>query len=384
MTTSNSTPIKVTHLLHTMAYGGIETVIINWLININPEQVKANLIVFANPGNTEEPFILAAEEKGLHVETIPWGRGKPILKATKELGKLLDKHQTQILHTHNAYADIVGLIAGKRHGAKTVSTIYVWEDGGFGIKRKLIQQIDAWVLRRFDLLTAQCEKTIQDSADWGFDPEHLRLQPSGFHAHPAQLSPDEREKLRAERGAQPDQLVVCNVARFFPEKAQDLMLRCWAKVIETCPGAVLWLYGIGPIEEELRDLAQQLKLEKHIQFMGFAKDLALELELCDIQFHPAHNEGIPLAICSGMAAGLPILASKVGGLPEVIKDNHSGLLIEGNDEEEFTRQMIRLIQEPQLRQRLGEEAFRFIKEEYSLEFAAEALEKTYQFTLTQH
>lgn len=384
MSNNNATPIKVTHLLHTMAYGGIETVIINWLNNINQNNVKTNLIIFTNPGSTEKPFQHAAEEQGLTIETIPWGKNKPVFKAAMKLLKLLRKHQTDILHTHNTYADIVGLIAGRRHGSKIVSTIYVWEDAGFGFKRKLIQQIDAWILRRFDLLTAQCQKTIQDSASWGFNTEDVRLQPSGFHAHPAQLSSDEREKLRTERGAKNDQVVVCNVARFYPEKAQDLMLRCWAKVIEACPHAVLWLYGVGPMEEELRALAQELNLDDHIKFMGFAKDLALELELCDIQFHPSHNEGIPLAICSGMAAGLPILASRIGGLPEVIKNEQSGLLIEDNDEEGFVRQLIRLIEDPELRENLGQEALRFIKEEYSLEYAAEALEKTYQFVLSKH
>jgi glycosyltransferase involved in cell wall biosynthesis len=380
---TESQKLRVIHLLHTMAYGGIETVIINWLTAIDRTQVEPRLVIFANPGQTEEPFRQAAAARNLSVDLIPWSHSKPIFKAARALRQLCRKYHTEILHTHNTYADIVGYLAARSLKLKVISTIYVWEDGDFGIRRKLLQQIDAWVLRRFDKLTAQCQKTIEDSEKWGFRPTEVELLPSGFSLTPAGLPPEERQRKRAERGASEQNIVVCNVARLYPEKAQDLMLHCWKRVIAECPHARLWIYGVGPLEEKLRQLCRELGLEETVSFLGFTSDLATELELCDVQFHPSHNEGIPLAICAGMAAGLPIVASNVGGLPEVIEHGKSGRLVPPGDTEGFCQELMALIRDPLQRKRLGEGARRFIQEEYSLTAAAKKLADLYRAILVQ-
>jgi glycosyltransferase involved in cell wall biosynthesis len=371
-------PLRVVHLLHTIAYGGIETVVINWLTAIDKTQVETQLVIFANPGETEAPFRKAAEAKGLQVNLIPWSRSKPIFKAACALRKLCLTGRADVLHTHNTYADIVGLIVGKSLNLKLISTIYVWSGPGFGLKRRLLQQIDAWVLKWFDKLTVQCEQARRDSKNWGFRPAEVELLPSGFRATPAILSKTERARLRWERGVSEKNLVVCNVSRFYPEKAHALMLHCWKKVIGQCPEARLWLYGVGPLEKKLLQLRKALDLEQTVSFRGFNSDITAELELCDIQLHPSYNEGIPLAICSGMAAGLPIVASNVGGIPEVIEHAKSGILVEAGDIEGFSEQLVVLIRDPRKRELLGKAARRFIKNEYSLEVAAQKLVEVYR------
>ena len=375
---NNKKPIRVLHLLHTMAYGGIETVIINWFAKADAEKLDMHLVVFANPGQTELPFVKIANDKGIKVDLIPWGKRKPVIKAARQLMKLIKKYDCSIVHTHNTYAAIVGLIAGKILNRRLTNTYYVWDDSVVGLKRRLIQYIDIWVLKKYDQLTAQCEETIEDSGRMGFDRQQIRLLPSGFPSMPACLTNEHRQQLRSERGITPDNIVVCNIARFYPEKAQKLMLKCWTEVSKACPNARLWIYGVGPLEDELKSYSSALGLDDSVKFMGFAENLEIELELCDVQFHPSHKEGVPLAICSGMAAGLPILASRVGGLPEVIKHHDSGLLVEDGDKESFSRELINLIKDPALRSKLGNGARNFIREKYSIEYALDELRDSYK------
>lgn len=370
--------IRITHLLHTMAYGGIETVLINW-IRHSREFLDIQLVVFANPGGTEDAFVREAERAGLGVEKIPWSRRKPVLPAARALNALMDRHGSRILHTHNSYAEMVGLVARRFRDTGLVTTIYVWAGRDMGFKRYVLQKLSAWIIRRFDLLTVQCEKAREESAAWGFDPAQVRVLPSGYELPPSSdLSPPQREQLRRERGAGPEDLVVCNVARLYPEKGQERMLRLWKRIVARHPRAKLWIYGVGPLEEELHATCRELGLDESVRWLGFASDLMMELELCDIQLHPSYNEGIPIAICAGMASGLPIVATAVGGIPEVIRDDESGLLVDKDDEEGIVAGTIRLLDDPPLRARLGEGARRFMLEDYSMDAAVRILSDTYR------
>lgn len=376
-------PLKITHLLHTMAYGGIETVLINWLRFIDKKRLDVQIVVFANPGGTEQPFLDEAAKFGITAHTIPWSRRKPVFKAAKELKALLASHGSQVLHTHNTYADLVGYVAGRKLPLKLVATIYVWTGQDFGWKRNVLQKISAVLIKRFDLLTVQCEKARQESVDWGFDLEHVTVLPSGYELPPpSNLSATQRQVRRAERGVSDDQLVICNVARLYPEKGQARMLKIWKEIVRQNPDARLWIYGVGPLEAELKELCHELGLEGSVLFVGFTSNLMEELELCDIQLHTSFNEGVPIAICAGMAVGLPILSTAVGGIPEVIIDNETGLLVDSADEAGIESRLLEMIQSPDLCQKLGKGAKRFIDEEYSLNAAVNILAETYEH-LTQ-
>ena len=375
--TAPQKPVKVIVLLHTMGYGGIETLIINWLTHIDPAKVDAKLVLFRNPGGTERPFLEAAERKGLRAEFIPWHRGKPVIRASKALQEIARKHGTQVIHSHNTYADMVAWWTARQMPVKTLGTVYVWDTKDFGIRRRILQQISGWIFKRLDMVTAQCEETIRDSEQWGLNPRNMRVQPTGYKIEPVNLSVDERNRLRAERGASPDDIVVCNVARFYHEKAHDFLIDCWAKIVAQAPNAKLWLYGIGPLEEDTRKRCVAHGILDSVRFMGFTSDLDNELALPDIQIHPARKEGIPLAIISGMAAGLPLVATRVGGIPEVVEDHVSGRLADYGDMQTIVDATVELIRNPDLRQRLGQGAKRFIVEDFSIEAAARVLEQTY-------
>lgn len=367
--------ISVLHLIHTVAYGGVESAVLNWVRATDPRHFDVRVACFENPGHTEAPFVEAASSAGLEVDKIPWGRRKPILRASGALVRLLRQHRVDILHLHNAYADFVGVFAGMRTSVRTVTTIYVWDK--FEWKRNFIQALDRLAIRHLDLITAHCDETFQKTVAFGFPPERMKTLTTGHDTPLPEMPAEERSRLRWEMGVGEGQIIIVNVARLYPEKRHDLLLRCFKQVFEAYPQTRLWIAGVGPSEAELRRYVKELGLQDAITFLGFVKDLPRLYPLADIQIDPAMAAGIPLGVCSGMAAGLPVVAANVGGLKEVLKNGQTGYLVPADDEVAYVRTISMLIEDPQQRKRIGDAARELIRNDYSLEKAVRRLEDTY-------
>jgi glycosyltransferase involved in cell wall biosynthesis len=368
--------IRVAHLLHTMAYGGVETNILNWISRLDRARFEPHLVCFALPDGTEGAFVGAAARLGHEVDKIPWSRRKPIFAARRRLVEILRDRQADILHTHNTYADIVGALAARKLPIKTITTLYVWADLGW--KRNLLQRVNRWAIGNFTCISAHCQDTYEKTLAMGVPQGRVRLLICGFESHRVELEKAERLAKRRELGVADDHLLMVNIARLYPEKAQDALLRVFKHIHEGCPAARLWILGIGPLEGQLRALCTQLELDEVVSFRGFVDNLPSLLALVDMQLHPSNAEGVPLAICSGMAAGVPIVASRVGGLPEVIRDGQTGMLIAPGDEQAFVAATLELAAAPRRRASLGQAARQFIEGQYSLAQAVRNVEQTYE------
>jgi glycosyltransferase involved in cell wall biosynthesis len=373
---SRNAPLRVVHLLHTVAHGGVETLLINWTRALDPARIEVMIVCFANPDRSERPFQEAAERAGISVKTIPWSRAKPVLRASRTFSTLLADFDADIVHTHNIYAELVGWIAARRVGAKVVTTQYVWSD--FGWKRNAQQWFAAWLLRRFDLVTSQCERTRQDTIRRGIPARDQSVLVTGIEPVRERPDPAERRAIRAKYRSGPSDIVLVNVARLYPEKAQGLLLDCFAEIVRSRRQTKLWLMGVGPLESALKERVAALGLEQHVTFLGFVVDLHRTLLSADIQVHSSYAEGVPLAICSGMAAGMPIVSTAVGGIPEILRHEETGLLVANGDGPAFVRETIRLIDDEELRRRLSRRAKEASETEFSLETAGAVLTAQYE------
>ena len=373
--------IRVAHLIHTMAYGGVETAVLNWLKTLDQSRFEVHLFCFANPGATETPFVEAAAAGGFTVECVPWGRSKPVFRAARVMAGHVRARGIDVLHCHNTYAQLVAVLTGRLTRVKTITTLYVW--GAFGWKRRVLQWLDRISLRFLDQVSAHCEQTFAETVQRGIPASRLRLLTCGFTQEPVELPPGERDRARGELGAGPQDIVLINVARFWPEKAHDDLLKGFRMILNQRPNTRLWIAGVGPEEARIRALCEELHLSGNTVFLGFRKDLPRLLALADIQVHPSHMEGVPLAVCSGMAAGLPIVASGVGGLVEILRHEESAILIAPRHPEELAEAVVRLVDQPELGGELGRQARRFIREEYSLKAATERVEAVYEEVLAR-
>jgi glycosyltransferase involved in cell wall biosynthesis len=371
-----SRPIRVVHLLHTVAHGGVETALLNWIRSMDPDRVKMDLVCFANPDHSEDAFLQSATAAGLKVRLIPWARSKPLLRSATALRRIFAELDTDIVHCHNTYANIVGLLAACRTRVRTVTTFYVW--GDFGRTRNALQWIDKQLMPVFDEVSAHCEKCFDDTVARGYPRDKLKLFICGYPDTRVLMAPDERSKGRIQLGVSPEDTVLVYLARFWPEKAHDNLLAAFKLMLARNPRMRLWLPGTGPTLDAGKELAAQMGLNERVQFLGFRDDFHQLLAMSDIQVHPSDNEGVPLAVLAGMAEERPLIVSNFGELPEILKDGESALFVPPRKPDVLADTVLRLAAAPDRAAQLGRAARQFLETHYSLKVATARLERSYR------
>jgi glycosyltransferase involved in cell wall biosynthesis len=258
---------------------------------------------------------------------------------------------------------------------RTLTTVYVWS--GFGLKRRLLQWIDERLLWRIDQVTVHCEAALKATVERGIPEERIRLLTCGFSERVATMTEAERDAARAAMGLARGETALIKVARFWPEKRHDVLLQSFKHLLQHTTNVQLWIPGVGPEEPRVRALADELGVADRCRFLGFRTDLPELLAMADIQVHTSDEEGVPLAILSGMAAGRPIVSTRVGGIAEVIRDGVSGVLMPRREPEAFADAVFALIGDPARQRALGTAARWFIDTAYSLAAATDRVEQLY-------
>jgi glycosyltransferase involved in cell wall biosynthesis len=378
---ANATPAKkitVLHLIHSVCHGGIESAMINWVKNFDRDRFEILVACFVNDRNREAAFLAAAQTNGIEVLPAPWSRWKPFLRCARAVARIVRERNVDIIHTHGYYADAVGVLVKLFAPVRVVVTVYVW--GKYEFHRQLMQWMDMAAIRFADCVTAHCEETRRGTIARGIPASEVRTLIAGFPVRRAVATPEQRLAARRAQGVADDEILMINIARIHPEKAHDQLLEAFKLIHDRQPRARLWISGIGWkwLEDQLLELRSRLDLENAVQFIGFRQDLWPLLDAADFMVHPSHVEGVPIAILYGMAAGLPIVISNVGGVTEVIRDGQTGALIPENDVPGFAERVLRLIDHPAEARALGQGARRFVETEYSIETAVRGVEQAYR------
>lgn len=371
--------IRVLHLVYSMSHAGLESMLLNWIRHTDPDRLDVFLCCFAGDRNREQALLEAASVMGVGpVHTIPWRRSKPVLEATRALIKLLDELEIDVLHTHVYYSHLVGALSRfARPKVKRVSTVYVWAP--YDPIRFVLQMMD-WIVLKFgfDVVTAHCEKTRLQTLRMGFPPSKVPLTITGFPDEVPPPSEETRRNLRKSKGIGEDEIILLNVARLYREKAHDQLLQSFKTIHTRYPKTRLWISGDGPLYQEVQDLIVQLGLQGAVEIIGFQFNLWPFLHSADIMVHPSHAEGVSIALQYGMAAGLPIVATAIGGSEEILQNGSTAHLVRENSIQEFADAVMQLIENPHERHRMGSAARQFLVENYSIEKACKMLETVYR------
>ncbi len=205
----------------------------------------------------------------------------------------------------------------------------------------------------------------------GISAERIRVIYNGIEEFP-RLSQEERKRLRAEWGFSENDVVAATVGRFDPIKNLPLFLTALALARLEAPELRGLLIGDGPEMKNLQELAKGLNIEEALIFTGFRKDAVRLLQMADIFVLSSFSEGTSLALLEAMACGLPVVATAVGGNPEIVKDGQNGFLVSSGDLPAMAAALSLLAKDRLLRERMGgvsrkifERKFRFEKMLYS-------------------
>ncbi|HSJ75998.1 MAG TPA: glycosyltransferase [Gemmatimonadales bacterium] len=322
------------------------------------------------------PMGLEARSKGIRTETLGMPRGVPDPRGLIRLVRLVRAWKPDVLHSHMIHANLLARMV--RLFARVpviVSTIHNIYEGGplwmaaYRISNGLV-----------DHMTIISEAAADRFVNERIVPrELLTCVPNGVDTERfRQVAPGTREALRSSIGIQ-DRFVWLAVGRFEIAKDYPNMLHAFAQVCQSDSNAVLLLVGHGSLQEETESLAHSLGLGDRIRFLGVRSDVPEVMAAADGYVMSSAWEGMPIALLEAAAAGLPIVATRVGGNHEVVRDGESGFLVPPRDHDALGRAMLRLMEQtPERLRDMGERGREHVRVHYGLARVVERWQDLYR------
>ena len=204
----------------------------------------------------------------------------------------------------------------------------------------------------------------------------IRVIPNGVdNAFFKRINNEERKKLRLELGLGDDQICIITTSRLVNKNGIDTLIKGFSVWRQRGGNGVLLILGKGPQEKELKKLAHELGVSAYIKFLGEIpyQQLPHFYQSADIFIRPSRSEGLGNAFLEAMAAGIPVIGTPVGGIPDFLTHEQTGLLVPPDDPEALEKSISRLCSDPELKQNIVQEAWNLAQEKYSWDVVAKSM-----------
>ena len=387
-------PIRVLRVIARLNVGG-PALHVSYLTKGLDERGYETTLVAGQVGAEEGSMEYAALEWGVTPTFLPELQrdiaAERDLASVRHLRSLIRELRPHVLHTHTAKAGAVGRIAAEVSGrARPPVVVHTFHGhvlrGYFApAQTAAFQRVEKTLAIRTDRLIAVSPQVRDELVAYGvarYDKfEVIRL---GLDlAHRAIAPPGSREIQRDAIGIDPDSFLVGWFGRMTEIKRVDQLLRAFARVRAQAPNVQLALAGDGPLRLELETLARNLGVDDATHFLGMRKDVAELYAACDAVALTSANEGTPVSLIESLASGTPVVSTNVGGVPDVVRDGETGLLVPPGDIDAIAEGLVRLASDPKLYARLAEASASDVFERYSIERLIDDVDGLYRRLLTQ-
>ena len=354
--------MKVIHLISGGDSGGAKTHVHMLLQNLS-RTIDVTMVCFM-----EGPFAQEARELGIHTIVLP---GHNLLHTFHTLKKMVLEDGYQIIHCHGARGNMMGALLRKATGLPVVTTVhsdYRLDYLGRPFSRITYGTINTIALRLLDYRIGVSDAMTDLLISRKFDPDKLFTIYNGLDFTPRTPAMT-REEYWKSVGLKADEnsVVVGIAARLNPVKDIATLVRGFALAHESCPNLRLLIAGDGEQMDMLKNLARELGVEEHVCFAGWVSDTDSFYNALDVNTLTSLSETFPYSLTEGARAGLPTVASRVGGVPYLIEHGVHGFLFEAGDAKALAHHLTALAQDPELRRHMGQRLYQRAKQDYSLE-----------------
>lgn len=284
-----------------------------------------------------------------------------------ELNRLIRKQRYDIIHTHNSKAGFVGRLAARLSQVPVV--IHTVHGFAFHSAERPFKQ---WLYRHLERMAGSwCDCFIaisQPLADWAVKegiakPGQMVKIYSGIDVEAFHQPAD--PALRAGLGIASEAFVIGEIAKLWEGKGHAVLLEAAARLHAAIPSLRVLIVGEGNLRQDLEQLATRLGIRDRVIFTGFREDIPAITRALDVAVLPSFFEGMGRAVLEAQAAGKPVVASRVGGIPDLIEDASTGWLVNPGKPDELAAAIQRLYEQPALRQSVGEKARQSVTERFS-------------------
>ncbi len=279
-----------------------------------------------------------------------------IYMALPELSRYVHQQAIDIIHTQTRVTQVMGTWLSIMTGRPHVTTCH-----GFFKRRLLRKLFPCWGKASIAISHAVADHL---RCDWGVVEQGIQLIPSGIDLNQyVPITPAEKKEIRRKYNLG-DSPIIGIIARLSEVKGQDILIEAMRTVVKEFATTKLLIVGRGKTEKSLQGLVKAAGLENQVFFYPVVHTTVAMLSMLDIFIMSSRQEGLGIAIMEAQAMGLPVIASKVGGIPSLIQDGKTGVLVEPEQPRALAKAIIGLLQDPNRREALGKAAREFIQRDH--------------------
>jgi glycosyltransferase involved in cell wall biosynthesis len=328
-------------LVSTGGFYGAERTLLEIAAYVRDRDWQSHVVALEGPGAAE--IVKRATAERLDVEAFVSSGRLGVISMMKRLRSLLQRYPRAVLHSHGYKPDMLLALMQAPLSLPCVATCHGWYSRSH--KQKLLEALDKRALRRFDQVVAVSEVIEQDLTQSGVPAEKVSLIMNGISA--LQPSEDARARIRAEMGVIADERIIVQIGRIGYPKRNELLVEGVAALPQPF-SPYIWFIGEGDQQNAVMDLARRRGLQNRVRFCGYRSDIADILAAADLLAVTSDTEGLPITILEAMSVCCPVVSTRVGAIPRVLKDGRDAWLVPTGDSVALTSALEEVLGKPEL------------------------------------
>lgn len=362
-------PVRVLYTIPELCVGGAERQLLALACGLDRARFDPAIAVL-RPGGALEP---EAREAGVTVIEAPRLSRFDVMPVLRIAGRLIES-RVRVIHSFlfldGLYARPAALLAGTPVRVASLRGV----DYAPGTPHCYV---DRALKECTTCLVSNSSWMRQTALAWGMTRVRIEVIPNGVDFAPFAGGGD-RHALRKSLGLSGADFVVGIVGRLSLEKDHPTFLRCAAEVVAACPRAAFVIVGDGPERQRLERMVGYLGLEDRVRMTGWRADIPDLLSGLNVLALTSTSESFPNAILEAMAGGLPVVATRVGGVAELVAEGETGLLAPAGDAHALAQHLLKLEADTALRARLGQAGWQRARQQFSVERMVQRYEDLYE------
>ncbi len=365
---ASDTALDVLHVVPTFDVGGVEQLLLDRVPRLRARGYAVGVCALGAGGQLIDEF----RARGVPVFLCGMRRRADAPAGVWQLARVLARTRPALVHSHLFWSDLAVWLARAVHRCVWVSTKHddaTWMSAP-------TRWCERWLVRDAQEILADSRGLAAARRARGVLPRDATVVHLGA-PEPAEATAEARAAVRAALHLPAEATVCTIVGRLHAVKAHDVLLAAWAALEGAHRDAHLLVCGSGNEEPALRAQAAQLAEPARVHFLGLRRDVPAILQATDLFVLPSHSEGFPVSIVEAMGAGLPVVATRVGGVEEAVIDDITGRLVPPGDPVALARALSELLGDPALRTRWGAAARERFRTEFTAEREVDKLEAIY-------
>lgn len=333
--------IHVLEVIGNAIVGGMETYVEQLVENLPRDRFAVTALC-----PFESPFTDRLRARDIEVLVTPMPDDPP-WSSIQMTCAMIKAGAIDVLHAHLSNAHALAGIAGRLTGKPVLATLHGHKVG----------VLDLEVHRNAGThLSVVCRQSYFHALGLGVSAGQLSCNPNGVDTEAFKPRPRPGNGLRARLGIDASAHVVGFLGRLSPEKGPEVFLRAALLAQARMPQAHFVFVGDGPLTASLQEQVRRLRLEGRVHLAGLQRDVASVLNDIDVLVSSSHSEAMPLAVMEAMASGLPVVATRVGGIPDMVDQGESGWLVAPNDFDDIAARLEQILATPGELERMGRAA----------------------------